>query len=163
MITVRYPAIHIERKFAEAILEGRKLWEFRKECFQLYTPYLLCVCDEANRVIGAVEFSHVIGAPAFNILDTIAHGRFKHYANRIGVPRKWLDSYAKPTETVFAHLVLAAARFELPPAAEYRNRRVSYPVDTTETADRLTKAINDKHGAARIDRFSLLSVRKPLG
>ena len=162
MITVRYHAIHIERKFAEEILEGRKLWEFRKECFQLYTPYLLCLSDEANRVIGGVEFSHVVGAPAFNILDTIEHGRFKHYAKRICVPRKWIESYAKPTDTVFAHLVLAVARFELPPAAEYKHRRVSYPVDTTETADRLTKAINDKHSAARVDRFDLLSVRKPL-
>ena len=152
---VSFPALRIERRFADEIFAGRKLWEFRKRPLPLWNTMLLIVGDEGDRIVGAINFTVVVGATSRNILGLISHGRLKPYAKYAGCTQRWLDDYAKCGGVVYASLVGAAGKFDLPQGV-YRNRTVSFEFDAREKADAFAAAVKEKVRKNMLDRYELV-------
>ena len=159
---LKLPAIRIERRFADAILEGRKVWEFRKKPLSIDRRYLLCVADECDRVVGMVDFSSVVGTYRGILIRTLQGGVFKPWAKFTGLPKGWLERYAKDYEIVYAHLVGGVARLDIPHGGSLRgNSWVFRSADKTLLVS-LRDAINRKADDDRVSRYEMLSARRPL-
>ena len=159
---LKLPAIRIERRFADAILEGRKVWEFRKKPLSIDRLYLLCVADECDRVVGMVDFSSVVGTYRGILIRTLQGGVFKPWAKFTGLPKGWLERYAKDYEIVYAHLVAGVARLDIPHGGILRGNSLVFRSADKTLLVSLRDAINRKADDDRVSRYEMLSARRPL-
>lgn len=154
---VKFPALRIERRYAEAILEGRKLWEFRKRPLPLYHRTLLCLSDEADKVVGAVDFSDVVGTLRPLVLDAIRKGDYRFYSKYTGITAKWLEGYADQTDVVYAHLVGGVSRFDFPMGGEYRRHNLVFRIADEGNARKFLDTARDVIFDHRTSRYDLIT------
>ena len=159
---LKFHALHIERRFADAILDGRKVWEFRKKPLLLDREYMLCLADENDRVVGSVSFSHVVGTYRGILFNILRDGLFKPFAKYTGLPKGWLDDYAKDYESVYAHLVGSVSKFTLSGTGVFKGSCMSFRSETRGILESLKDAVHEKVLANRMSRHDLLSARLPL-
>ncbi len=155
VIKVSFPAIRIERRFADAIFAGRKLWEFRKRPLPLWDTMLLVVGDEGDRVVGAINFTVVVGATSRKILGLISNGLLKPWAKYAGCTQRWLDEYAGTGGVVYASLVGCAGKFDLQHGV-YRNRTVSFEFGASEAAEAFGAYVKETVSKSMLDRYELV-------
>ena len=153
--SVRFPALRIERQFAEGILSGRKLWEVRKRPLPLFRDILLCDVARggAARVVGSVSFSLAVWTMRPLLRNSIA--MFRDYYRRAGFTDQWLREYAGDTELVFAHLVSSVSRFEITAYGSYSNGKVEYLVGTREAAEKMAEMVAGLVRANDVPRYDL--------
>ncbi len=152
---VTFPALRIERRFADAILAGRKMWELRKRPLDIGRSYLLCVEEDCDRVVGAVEFGDAVGAFRGLLLRRLRAGDFRPWSKFMGLPRGWLEGYAKDYEPVWAHLVLNVARFGLPAGGRYRNRALRFETVNLNVAEEIHDAVERLSRENMVNRYDM--------
>ena len=149
------PAVRIERRFADAILEGRKVWEFRRKPLDIGQRYLLCVSDECDRVVGMVDFSSIVGTYRGILIQTLQGGVFQPWAKYMGLPKGWLERYARDYEIVYAHLVSGVARLDIPHGGSVHGHRMVFrSVDETLLVS-LRDSINRQADDNRVSRYDM--------
>lgn len=157
---VKFPALRIERRFANEIFEGRKFWEFRKRPLDIAEHYLLCSKEEDDVAIGSVSFSHIVGTYRGYLLDVLRSGDFRPWSKFTGLQKGWLEGYAKPYELVWAHLVQDSARFDAPVFGTYRNGALSIMDEDLAAVGRIRDKVRRCIQENRISRFDLYLQRK---
>ena len=95
----------IKPKYAKAIYEGRKLWEFRKVPPPLYTRVYIYESAPVSAVTGQVYFSESVTGCPFVVYDIVKTNRC-FTKNTTGISLLELESYAGK------HLVTALRVFE---------------------------------------------------
>ena len=157
---LKFPAIRIERLFADAILEGRKVWEFRKQPLELGgTYYLLCLADADDRVVGAVDFSAVVGTYRCLLLSLVNAKPFDTWKKYTGLPKGWLEAYAKPWEIVYAHHIGGVSQFSLPAGGVFARSRLVFRSDNRALLESLQAEVRDKVLSLRVSRLDMLAAR----
>lgn len=152
---LKLPAIRIERRFADAILEGRKVWEFRKKPLSIDRRYLLCVAGECDRVAGMVDFSSIVGTYRGILIQTLQGGVFKPWEKYTGLPKGWLERYAKDYEIVYAHLVAGVTRLDIPHGGILRGSSLVFRSMDKTLLESIRDAINRKADAGRVTRYDM--------
>lgn len=157
---LRLPALRIERRFADAILEGRKVWEFRKQPLALGGMYyLLCLADAGDRVVGAVDFSAVVGTHRCLLLSLVNAKPFDTWKKYTGLPKGWLETYAKSWEIVYAHHIGGVSQFSLPAGGVFARSRLVFRSDNRALLESLQAEVLDKVLSLRVSRLEMLSAR----
>lgn len=152
---LKLPAIRIERRFVDAILDGRKVWEFRKKPLSIDRRYLLCVADECDRVVGMVDFTHIVGTYRAILIRTLRGGVFKPWAKYTGLPKGWLERYAKDYEPVYAHLVGGVARLDIPHGGILHGNTWAFQSADKTLLVSLRDSIDRKACDGRVSRYEM--------
>ena len=112
----RDPVLAIHPKFAEAIYDGRKNWEFRLVPPPVNSRVFLYETAPVSMVTGAVLFMYKVeGHPAWvwEVVKGLGHFHRGGY-NKPGISKKQFDEYTHGKEKVAALRVLAAHRLDKP-------------------------------------------------
>ena len=158
---LRLPALRVERRFADAILEGRKAWEFRRRPLGIgAVPYLLCLEDAGDRVVGAVDFAAVVATYRVLLLSLVTAPPFSRWRKCTGLPAGWLESYAGPAEIVYAHHIAGVARFSLPAGGHYSRGCLVFRSGDRDLLEKIQREVHDKVASLRVSLADMLDARK---
>ena len=108
--------LSIAPKYAKAIYEGRKHWEFRTQPppvgYDVYLYETAPVC----RVTGAMSFCYAVsGVPEYvwNVVKSLGHFHLRKY-NKPGISRQQFYEYCKGKESVTALRIEVQVKMDTP-------------------------------------------------
>ena len=98
-------------KYARAIYEGRKNWEFRKAPPPLFKTIYIYESAPVSKITGTVVFSEEVRGIPLTVYDIVKTNKC-FPSNRPGITLFELEQYAKSPSLVSALRVLDAGRLE---------------------------------------------------
>lgn len=111
MEKIKLAVLAIKPKYAKAIYEGRKNWEFRKAPPPICEPMLVYESEPVSKITGVITFGLSVTAPSRRILELVRCQKF-FTKNLPGITSEELFKYAGWTSMVTALRVLSAERRE---------------------------------------------------
>ena len=102
----------IKPKYAKAIYEGRKNWEFRKAPPPICEQMLVYESEPVSKITGVISFCISVTARSHSILELVRCQQF-FAKNLPGITSEELFKYAGGTSKVTALRVLSAERREM--------------------------------------------------
>ena len=102
----------IKPKYAKAIYEGRKNWEFRKAPPPLFREMYVYESAPVSAVTGTITFSESVTGVPMAVWDIVKTNKC-FYRNLTGISLEYLQAYAGK-HTVTALRVMEAKRFDKP-------------------------------------------------
>ena len=101
----------LKPKYAKAIYEGRKNWEFRKAPPPLFKTIYIYESAPVSKITGTVVFSEEVRGIPLTVYDIVKTNKC-FTSNRPGITLFELEQYAKSPSLVSALRVLDAGRLE---------------------------------------------------
>lgn len=112
MEKIKLAVLAIKPKYAKAIYEGRKNWEFRKAPPPICEQMLVYESEPVSKITGVISFCVSVTAPSRSILELVRYQK-GFTKNLPGITSEELFKYAGGNSKVTALRVLSAERKEL--------------------------------------------------
>ncbi|MBR3777210.1 MAG: hypothetical protein IKL02_06440 [Kiritimatiellae bacterium] len=103
----------LKPKYAKAIYEGRKNWEFRKTPPPLFKKIYIYESAPVSKITGTVVFSEEVRGCPLTVYEIVKTNKCKCFMRNLpGITRLELEEYAGPLNLVSALRVHRAKRLE---------------------------------------------------